>query len=32
MITDWDYTPSPFWGAFAKDALAGKQFEMKKMR
>lgn len=32
MITDWDYTPSPFWGAFAKDALAGKEFEMKKMR
>lgn len=32
MITDWDYTPSPFWGAFAKEALAGKQFELKKMR
>ena len=32
MITGWDYTPTPFWGAFAKDALAGKQFEMKKMR
>lgn len=32
MITDWDYTPTPFWGAFAKEALAGKQFELKKMR
>ena len=32
MITGWDYTPTPFWGAFAKDALAGKKFEMKKMR
>jgi len=32
MISDWGYTPTPFWGAFAKDALAGKNFEMKKMR
>jgi hypothetical protein len=32
MISDWKYTPTPFWGQFAKDALAGKQFEMKKMR
>lgn len=32
LITDWSYTPSPFWGVFAKEALAGKQFEMKKMR
>lgn len=32
MITDWTYTPTPFWGQFAKDALAGKQFEMKRMR
>ncbi len=32
MISDWTYTPTPFWGVFAKDALAGKQFEMKKMR
>ena len=32
MITGWDYTPTPFWGAFAKEALAGKQFELKKMR
>jgi endoglucanase len=26
MLLDWDYTPSPFWGQQAKDALAGKQF------
>jgi endoglucanase len=32
MISDWDYTPTPFWGAFAKRALAGERFEMKKMR
>lgn len=32
MISDWKYTPTPFWGVFAKQALAGKQFEMKRMR
>ncbi|MEI8311639.1 MAG: glycoside hydrolase family 5 protein [Verrucomicrobiota bacterium] len=32
MISDWNYTPTPFWGAFAKEALAGKQFELKNMR
>jgi endoglucanase len=32
MILDWSYTPTPFWGAFVKRALAGEQFEMKKMR
>lgn len=32
MITDWNYTPSPAWGVYVKDALAGKPFEMKKMR
>ena len=32
MILDWDYTPSPFWGRLAKDALAGKQFEVKRLR
>jgi endoglucanase len=32
VISDWQYTPTPYWGAFVKDALAGKQFEMKKMR
>lgn len=32
VIQDWDYTPTPYWGAFVKEALAGKAFEMKKMR
>ncbi|MEI6519982.1 MAG: cellulase family glycosylhydrolase [bacterium] len=32
MILDWNYTPTPFWGAFVKRTLAGEQFEMKKMR
>jgi hypothetical protein len=26
LISDWDYTPTPEWGAFAKRALAGEQF------
>jgi hypothetical protein len=32
LLLDWNYTPSPYWGVFAKEALAGRQFEMKKMR
>jgi hypothetical protein len=32
MLLDWDYTPTPVWGAPAKDALSGKQFELKKLR
>jgi aryl-phospho-beta-D-glucosidase BglC (GH1 family) len=32
MITGWDYTPTPEWGAFAKRALAGEQFEAKPLR
>lgn len=32
MISDWKYTPTPYWGQFAKDAFSGKQFEMKRMR
>lgn len=32
MISDWKYTPTPFWGQFAKDALNGKQFELKRTR
>jgi len=31
MISDWKYTPTP-WGQMAKEALAGKQFELKKTR
>ncbi|CAM3144279.1 glycoside hydrolase family 5 protein [Rariglobus hedericola] len=26
------YEPTPYWGQFVKDALAGKQFELKKLR
>jgi hypothetical protein len=32
VISDWNYTPTPYWGIFVKEALAGKQFEMKAMR
>ena len=32
LIKDWDYTPTPEWGAPAKEALAGKKFEMTGMR
>ena len=32
LITDWNYTPSPFWGVQVKEALAGKQFVMQRMR
>jgi hypothetical protein len=32
VISDWNYTPTPYWGVFVKQALAGQQFEMKKMR
>ena len=32
MISDWSYTPTPFWGAFAKRALAGEQFPLKRTR
>jgi endoglucanase len=31
-ILDWNYTPTPYWGQFVKDALAGKQFHVKRMR
>ena len=32
MISDWKYTPTPFWGQPAKEALSGKQYEVKRMR
>jgi len=32
LLKNWDYEPTPFWGSFVKEALAGKQFEMKKLR
>lgn len=32
MITGWDYTPTPEWGALAKRALAGEKFPEKELR
>ena len=32
LLSDWNYTPTPYWGVPAKAALAGTPFEMKKMR
>jgi hypothetical protein len=32
MIEDWSYKPTPFWGAFAKRALAGEKFTLQHMR
>lgn len=32
MIKSWDYDPTPYWGDFAKRALNGERFEMKRMR
>lgn len=32
MISDWKYTPTPFWGEYAKAALSGKKFELKRTR
>ena len=32
MISDWSYTPTPYWGAFARRALAGEKFPLKKTR
>lgn len=32
VIQDWEYTPTPYWGAFVREALAGKVYEMQRMR
>jgi hypothetical protein len=32
LISDWEYTPTPFWGEFVKRALHGEKFKMKKKR
>jgi len=32
MVSDWEYTPTPYWGRFVKRALAGETFELKRMR
>ena len=32
MLADWRYTPTSYWGEYAKRALAGEQFELKRLR
>ena len=32
LIKDWTYEPTPFFGAFVKDALDGKKFESTRLR
>ncbi|WP_197454453.1 glycoside hydrolase family 5 protein [Stieleria varia] len=32
MISDWSYTPTPYWGRFAKEALSGKRFQLQRTR
>ncbi len=32
LISDWSYTPTPYWGDFAKRALSGEKFELKRTR
>ncbi|HEU5080180.1 MAG TPA: cellulase family glycosylhydrolase [Opitutaceae bacterium] len=32
LVSDWNFTPTPFWGVAAKAALSGKQFAVKKLR
>jgi hypothetical protein len=32
IIQDFNYTPTPYWGVYVKEALAGKPFEMNKLR
>ncbi len=32
LLLDWDYTPTPFWGAYVRRALSGERFAMKRMR
>jgi hypothetical protein len=31
-ISDWNYTPTPYWGVYVKAALGGERFELKKRR
>lgn len=32
LLLDWKFNPTPFWGVFVKEALSGRQFELKRMR
>jgi hypothetical protein len=31
-ISDWSYTPTPYWGDYVKRALGGEKFELKRIR
>lgn len=31
LLSDWDYTPTPYWGVQAKEALGGRRFEKVKV-
>lgn len=32
VIQDWNYTPTPYWGTYVKQALSGKEFVLVRMR
>jgi len=32
VISDWNFTPTPYWGSFVRAALRGVKFEMRQMR
>ena len=32
ILEDWEYRPTPFWGAFVRAALRGAKFEMNRLR
>lgn len=32
ILADWEYTPTPYWGAFVRAALHGAQFGIARMR
>jgi len=32
LLSGWDYTPTPFWGVYAKEAIEGQQFPFVAMK
>lgn len=32
VISDWEYSPTAYWGKFVKEALSGRRFEAERMR
>ena len=32
LLLDWNYTPTPFWGAYVRRALAGERFPVSRLR